>query len=229
MGSAERGVPLNLIMLGAPGAGKGTQAERFGRAHEIPKVSTGDILREAVQAGTEIGLRARAIMDRGELVSDEVMVGIVQQRLHRADARRGFILDGFPRTVAQAIALDGIMTGRAPLVVVDIVVPEAELVRRLGSRLVCEACGRTAEPGAAVCGTCGGRLVQRADDNQRVVLERLEVYARKTKPLVDFYSARPTFCAVDGAQVPDAVAAALEAAVAAAGERTRGAVGGAPR
>src|SRR5688572_11972026 len=102
---------LNLIMLGAPGAGKGTQAERFARVHSIPKVSTGDILREAVQAGTEIGLRAKAIMDRGELVSDEVMVGIVEERLTRADAANGFILDGFPRTVAQAIALDGIMSG----------------------------------------------------------------------------------------------------------------------
>jgi adenylate kinase len=222
-------VVLNLIMRGAPGAGKGTQAERFARAHGIPKVSTGDILREAVQAGTEIGLRAKAIMDRGELVSDEVMVSIVQERLNRADAAPGFILDGFPRTVAQAIALDGIMTGRAPLVVVDIVVPETELVRRLDTRLVCEDCGPTAEPGADACGKCGGRLVQRTDDGQAVVLERLEVYKRTTKPLVDFYSARPTFCAVDGAQAPDRVAAALEAAVAGAAERSRGAVGGALR
>ena len=220
---------LNLIMLGAPGAGKGTQAERFARAHSIPKVSTGDILREAVQAGTEIGLRAKAIMDRGELVSDEVMVGIVEERLARADAANGFILDGFPRTVAQAVALDGIMSGRAPLVIVDIVVPEADLVLRLGSRLVCEACGTNAAPGAQACGTCGGRLVQRADDNQAVVLERLDVYKRKTKPLVDFYSTRPSFCTVDGAQAPDRVAAALETAVAQATERSRGAVGGALR
>ncbi len=224
MDSVDNGVAFNLIMLGAPGAGKGTQAERFAHAHRIPKVSTGEILREAVQTGTEIGLRAKAIMDRGELVSDEVMVGIVRARLDRADAVRGCILDGFPRTVAQAIALDGIMIGRAPLVVVDIVVPEAELVRRLASRLVCEACGTLAEPDQAACGTCGGRLVQRADDNQAVVLERLDVYKRKTKPLVDFYSARPTFCSVDGAQAPDRVAAALETAVAATAERSGGAV-----
>ena len=125
-------------MLGPPGAGKGTQAERFAKAQGIPKISTGDMLREAVKAGTEIGRRAKAIMDRGELVSDEVIIGIVRERLREPDARRGFILDGFPRTVAQARALDALMDGREPLIVVDIVVPEAELVRRLTSRLVCE-------------------------------------------------------------------------------------------
>ena len=119
-------------MLGPPGAGKGTQAERFAKSRGIPKISTGDILREAVHAGTEIGLRAKAIMDRGELVGDDVMIGIVRERLEREDARGGFVLDGFPRTVAQASALDGIMAGRDPLIVLDIVVPELELVRRLG-------------------------------------------------------------------------------------------------
>jgi adenylate kinase len=215
-GAGVHPVATNLVMLGAPGAGKGTQAERFAQAHGIPKISTGDILREAVQNGTEIGLRAKAIMDRGELVSDDVMVGIVRARLERADTVRGFILDGFPRTVAQAIALDGIMGGRAPLIIVDIDVPEAELVRRLATRLVCEACGTNAQPGASACGKCGGRLVQRADDNEAVVRERLAVYRNKTKPLVDFYCARPTFCAIEGAHDPERVAAALEAAVAAA-------------
>src|SRR5262245_44450346 len=136
---------LNVIMLGPPGAGKGTQAERFARTRGIPKISTGDILRDAVQAGTEVGRRAKAIMDRGELVSDDVMIGIVQERLERPDARAGFVLDGFPRTVAQATALDGIMKGRDALIVLDIDVPEAELVRRLSSRLICEDCGATAE------------------------------------------------------------------------------------
>src|SRR4030095_298518 len=129
---------LNLLMLGPPGAGKGTQAERFARTRGIPKISTGDILREAVSTGTEVGRRAQAIMDRGELVGDDVMIDIVRRRLEKDDAIGGFVLDGFPRTVAQASALDGIMDGRDPLIVVDIVVPEAELVRRLGIRLICE-------------------------------------------------------------------------------------------
>src|SRR5215813_14742299 len=135
---------LNLIMLGPPGAGKGTQAERFARSRGIPKISTGDMLRAAVHDRTELGLRAKAIMDRGELVSDDVMIGIVRERLDRADARSGFILDGFPRTVAQATALDEIMDGRDPLIVIDIVVPEAELVRRLSTRMICDNCGANA-------------------------------------------------------------------------------------
>src|SRR6267142_155898 len=135
---------LNLLMLGPPGAGKGTQAERFARSRGIPKISTGDILREAVHAGTEVGTRAKAIMDRGELVGDEVMIGIVKERLDRADAIDGFVLDGFPRTVAQAQALDRIMKGRDSIIVLDIVVPELELVRRLASRMICEDCGVTA-------------------------------------------------------------------------------------
>jgi adenylate kinase len=210
---------LNLIMLGPPGAGKGTQAERIARAKGIPKISTGDMLREAVRAGTDIGLRAKAIMERGELVSDDVMIGVVQERLDRADAQRGFILDGFPRTVAQAKALDGLMEGRPPLMVIDIVVPEVELVRRLGSRMVCADCGTNAEgvdPAQAAsirCVKCGGRLKQRADDNHAVVLERLKVYHRDTQPLVDYYSIRPTFRTVNGAQLADDVAADLAAAI----------------
>src|SRR5439155_22032792 len=128
---------LNLLMLGPPGAGKGTQAERFARTGGIPKISTGDILRDAVTGGTEIGLKARAVMDRGELVGDDVMIGIVRERLERDDTGGGFVLDGFPRTVAQAAALDGIMSGRDPLIILDIVVPDAELVRRLSSRMIC--------------------------------------------------------------------------------------------
>jgi adenylate kinase len=209
---------LNLIMLGAPGAGKGTQAERFAKSQGIPKVSTGDILREAVKLGTPLGLQAKAIMDRGELVGDDVMVGIVRERLDRADARPGFILDGFPRTVAQAAALDAIKTGRDPLIVIDIAVPEGELVRRLASRRICESCGLNAEGEAAArptCQRCGGALKQRADDQEAVVLERLKVYRRNTEPLIDYYRARPTFRSIDGAQPPETVAADLAAAVAA--------------
>ena len=209
---------LNLIMLGPPGAGKGTQAERFARARGIPKISTGDMLREAVKAGTEIGLRAKAIMDRGELVGDDVIIGIVKERLDQPDALPGFILDGFPRTVPQAIALDALMVGKDPLIVVDIAVPESELVRRLGSRKVCESCGSNAEgpTEAERCAKCGGRLKQRTDDSEAVVLERLKVYRRDTQPLVDFYQSRPTFRSVNGAQSADGVAQDLAAAIEAA-------------
>ena len=214
---------INLIMLGAPGAGKGTQAERFAKERGLPKISTGDILREAVQAGTELGTRAKAIMDRGELVSDDIMIGIVRERLDRPDAQAGFILDGFPRTVAQAQALDGIMHGRAPLIVVDIEVPETELVRRLGSRLVCADCGSNATTAAEAeslkCAKCGGQLVQRSDDNAATITERLAVYKKKTMPLVDYYRTRPTFCSVDGAQTPDGVARSLAKAVDTASRR----------
>jgi adenylate kinase len=211
---------MNLLMLGPPGAGKGTQAERFARSRGIPRISTGDILREAVHAGTDIGRRAKAVMDRGELVGDDVMIGIVRDRLERDDARGGFVLDGFPRTVAQASALDLIMDGRDPLIVVDIVVPEAELVRRLGTRLICEDCGANppvAATAASRCIECGGKLVPRADDNQAVVIERLKVYHRMSEPLVEYYKVRPTFRSIDGAQPPDRVAADLAAAIEAAG------------
>lgn len=214
---------LNLIMLGPPGAGKGTQAERLARARGIPKISTGDILREAVHAGTEIGQRAKAIMDRGELVSDEVMIGIVQGRLDGADALPGFVLDGFPRTVAQAAALDGIMTGRDPLLVVDVEVPEAELVRRLSTRIICDDCGANAAGGETACGRCKGKLVQRADDNEGVVRERLKVYHRQSEPLVAYYRIRPTFRSINGAQPADRVfddlAAVVEATVAGAAKQ----------
>jgi len=210
---------MNLLMLGPPGAGKGTQAERFARNRGVPKISTGDILREAVQAGTEFGKRAKLVMGRGELVGDDEMIGIVRERLERKDAMGGFVLDGFPRTVNQASALDIIMSTRDPLIVVDIVVPEEELVRRLGTRLICSACGAggpvAGDPEAA-CVKCGGRLVQRADDNLAVVIERLKVYHRMSEPLVEYYRVRPTFRQIDGAQPPDRVAADLAAAIAAA-------------
>ena len=212
-----------MIMLGPPGAGKGTQAERFAKAKGISKISTGDILREAVQTGTELGRRAKAIMERGELVSDEIVIGIVRERLDRADVKPGFILDGFPRTVPQAQALDGIMAGRDPLIVLNIEVAEDELIRRLTTRFVCRNCGSNAAVGDAAattapCAKCGGPMVQRADDNAAVVIERLKTYKRDTKPLVEFYAARPTYSSVDGAQAPDAVTADLEAAVAVLGK-----------
>ncbi len=243
---------LNVVMLGPPGAGKGTQAKRFAAARRLPHISTGDMLREAAAAGTEIGLRAKAVMEQGGLVSDEIILGVVRERLAKPDAQAGFVLDGFPRTVAQAQALDVMVAGRDPLVVVDIAVADEELVRRLTSRRVCSACGANADVPAALrpvgtlgvapgeveerqaqdrpepgrgtagqplpvsCSRCGGALTQRADDREEVIRQRLKVYARDTRPLVDFYRDRPTFRAVDGAQAPEQVAKELAAAVDAA-------------
>jgi adenylate kinase len=215
-------VALNLIFLGPPGAGKGTQADRFAATRGLPKISTGDILREAVAAGTELGLKAKSIMESGALVGDDVMIAIVRERLDRPDVKRGFILDGFPRTVTQATALESIMIGRSSLIVIDIQVPEAELVRRLTNRLICVKCGANAPEGVIAdsqgtvdtrCQRCGGMFVQRADDGDAVVRERLKVYEQSTRPLVEFYSARPTFCAIDGAQPPARVAELIASAV----------------
>ncbi len=210
---------LNLVMLGPPGAGKGTQAKRFAAVRRIPHISTGDMLREAVAAGTEIGRRAKAVMEQGGLVSDEIILGVVRERLAKPDAQAGFLLDGFPRTVAQARALDGMMDGRGPLLVVDLAVADEELVQRLTSRRVCSQCGANAEfpasgrPAPTACAKCGGVLTQRPDDREEVIRERLRVYARDTRPLVDYYGERPTFRAVNGAQAPEQVARDLATAV----------------
>lgn len=208
---------LNVVMLGPPGAGKGTQAERLSRVRGLPKISTGDILREAAQLGSEMGLAARKTMEAGNLVGDDVMICIVQDRLDRADALMGFVLDGFPRTVVQATALDGMIDARGPLVVLDMVVPEEVLVRRLAGRRICSKCGVNAAPEwTDACGKCGSSLVMRVDDGVEIVRERLKVYHRQTKPLVDYYSARPSFRAIDGNQAPDVVTAAVDAALEAA-------------
>lgn len=201
-------------MLGPPGAGKGTQAERLARRHDLPKISTGDILREAVQADSPLGRSAKATMYAGGLVGDDVMLGIVSERLARPDAGRGFVLDGFPRTVVQATALDEMMDRRGPLVVIDIVVPVDVLIRRLAMRRICGSCGATAPvEWTTACGKCGGALVHRKDDSDAVVIERLKVYHRQTAPIVEFYAARPSFRKIDGNQTPDVVTAAVDAAV----------------
>ncbi len=204
---------VNLIMLGPPGAGKGTQAESFARERRIPRISTGDMLREAVQFGTPVGLAAKVRMDQGALVSDDLIVALVRERLERPDTRGGFVLDGFPRTVAQAGALDALMAGRDPLVVVEMVVPGEVLVRRVLGRRICSRCGVNAGPADEACATCGGSFVQRSDDSERVVRERLNVYERDTRPLVAYYRCRPTFRTVDGNRPPDEVAAAIRGAV----------------
>lgn len=209
-------MPLNVVMLGPPASGKGTQAVRLAQARGIPKISTGDILREAAATGSEMGLRAKALMDRGELLGDEEMVNIVTERLARPDAARGFILDGFPRTVRQAEALDR-MLRRQPLVVIDLGVPDAELLHRMQGRRVCSGCAAIAEPGlpnADSCARCGGQMITRADDgDENVRRHRLEVYARESKPLLDYYRGRPTFRSINGAQRPDRVAEDLSASI----------------
>lgn len=219
---------LNLVMIGPPGAGKGTQAGQLKRQYGIPKISTGDMLREAVAAGTPLGELVKDTIRAGRLVSDDLMIQIVRERLARPDAGRGFILDGFPRTVAQARALDEMLDGRGPLVVLVLTVPEQELVRRLTWRRVCADCGTTyggvnvpeladerregpVESGR--CRKCGGPLVQRADDSVAVIQDRLKVFESQTAPLVDFYRDRPTFFLIDGSRPPEQVTAALNQAI----------------
>ena len=207
---------LHVIMMGPPGAGKGTQAGRFARERGLPKISTGDILREAIKEQNPTALAAKARMDRGELVDDAMIIKIVADRLAKPDVQVGFVLDGFPRTVAQAQALDELMERMesGPLIVVDVAVPEQELVRRLASRRICSACGTNAGPSdAATCAKCSGELVQRTDDDQGVVLERLKVYQQSTRPVLDYYRERPTFRVVNGAQPPERVASELNAMI----------------
>ncbi len=201
-----------LILLGAPGAGKGTQAEQFARQHNIPWISTGDMLREAVQSGSALGRAVKSVMESGGLVSDDIMLDLIRERLARPDASSGFVLDGFPRTVPQALALDEIMRDRGSLAIFQIVVPEEELVRRLRARRICSSCGIGA-PDSPVdrCARCGGTFVQRADDGEAVVRERLNVYNRDTNPLVDFYRRRQTFRTVQGDQSSQQVAAEIRA------------------
>lgn len=205
---------VRLVMLGPPGAGKGTQAGRFAQARQVPRISTGDVLRQARQANPDLDKQARATMDAGRLVDDDVVIWIVRRRLAEPDAREGFVLDGFPRTLNQAEALDHLLDDRQPLVVVDIEVPDTTLLERLQTRRICAKCGMPATAVLAVCSACGGPLIARGDDDARVVRERLRVYEQESRPIVEFYRRRSTFRSVDGDQPQDAVAADISSAVA---------------
>ncbi|HEY5468011.1 MAG TPA: adenylate kinase [Coriobacteriia bacterium] len=212
---------MNVVLLGAPGAGKGTQAAKMVESFGLPHISTGDIFRKAVADGTPLGLEAKRYMDAGELVPDEVTIGIVKERLSQPDAARGFILDGFPRTVPQADALGAALgsmgTGLDAVILVD--VPRDALVDRLTARRQCRACGRIynvmgdmpADP--AVCDVCGGEVYQRADDTVETVTNRLDVYDRNTSPLVEYYRDKGLLRPVDGDRVVDAVFADVAAIV----------------
>ena len=190
---------MKLILLGAPGAGKGTQAVEICKRFLIPHVSTGDIFRENIKNGTPIGIVAKGYIDRGQLVPDDVTVEIVRQRLSKDDCRNGFLLDGFPRDIHQAKELDKIVAIDA---VIDIDVPYERLLRRITGRRVCEKCGGSFHVDfigdSDECPDCGGKLVQRADDNEKTVAERIKVYDEKTAPLIEYYKAKDVLIKVDG-------------------------------
>lgn len=207
---------MNLILLGAPGAGKGTQAEIICEKFSIPSISTGNIIRESVKNGTEMGLKAKSYMDSGELVPDAVVIGIIKERLAQDDCQNGFILDGFPRTIPQAEALDqmGVVIDR----VVSIEVPDEKIAARMSGRRVCAKCGasyhleykKPANDG--VCDACGGELIQRKDDAPETVIERLRVYHEQTEPLKDYYEKAGKLRLVEGQeQVADTTALTLAA------------------
>lgn len=183
---------MNLIMLGAPGAGKGTQAAILNQKLGIPTISTGNILRAAVKDGTPIGLKAKEYMDHGHLVPDEVIIGIINERLQAEDCKKGYILDGVPRTIAQAEALD--KAGIVFDAVINLEISDEEILQRMSGRRVCEKCGTSYHVVAippkveGVCDACGGTLVQRADDAPKTVASRLEVYHRETEPLKEYYA-----------------------------------------
>jgi adenylate kinase len=216
---------LNLVLIGPPGSGKGTQAVRLAERYGIPHISTGEILRAAVRAGTPLGQQVAATLASGALVSDALMTDLVRDRLAQPDARSGFVLDGFPRTVIQAQALDDMLATSnaestsgplpAPLIVLLVAVADEAIVGRLSRRRVCSSCGITqsvseeSEPQADPCPYCGGSLVRRDDDEPGTVRRRLATYASFAEPITALYRTRPRFASVDGSRHPDEVTAAL--------------------
>ena len=205
---------MKLIFLGPPGAGKGTQAERIAAAHKIPHISTGDMLRAEMRQGTELGIAAKAFTDRGELVPDEVIIGMVKLRIAQPDCENGFLFDGFPRTVAQADALADICEIDR---VINIDVPFERLIDRISGRRMCPACGAAFHVSTFAgesCDKCGAPLYQRDDDKPETVKNRLLVYEKQTQPLIDYYASRNLLSTVNGDQPVNAVQEAIETVLA---------------
>ncbi|MBQ7522653.1 MAG: adenylate kinase [Clostridia bacterium] len=207
---------MNIILLGAPGAGKGTQAEKICEFLNIPTISTGNIIRAALKNGTEMGLKAKSYMDAGQLVPDDVVIGIIKERLAESDCQNGFILDGFPRTIPQAEALDNM--GVEINKVIDIEVADENIVKRMSGRRVCEKCGASyhleyKKPDKeGICNLCTGTLVQRKDDHPDTVLSRLKVYHEETEPLKDYYAKQGKLTIVEGQEeVADTTALVFKA------------------
>lgn len=206
-----------IILLGAPGSGKGTQAKKLSESHSIPQISTGDMLREAVKHGTELGRQAKAFMDQGGLVPDEVVIGIVKDRLSHPDCGKGFILDGFPRTIPQAQALDRVVKelGKEITAVLSLEVDENEIMERLSGRRTCPGCGamyhvRFNSPKAeGKCDKCGGALIQRDDDKEETIRARLVHYRKSTEPLIDYYTGTGKMRAVKATGDIDAIYASI--------------------
>lgn len=211
---------MRLVLVGPPGAGKGTQAEFIAAHFAVPKISTGDIFRANVAAATELGVQARRYMDAGQLVPDEITINMVKDRLAESDAGDGFLLDGFPRTTPQAVALDKLLAdlGTGLDVVLELVVDDDEVIRRLSGRRTCHGCGKVwhvdFDPPQrdGLCDRCGGGLFQREDDRAETVAERLRVYARDTAPLVDYYGAQGKLVGIDATgPVEDVTLRAIDA------------------
>ena len=209
---------MNIILLGPPGAGKGTQAKLLELGRDMKQLSTGDMLRAAVAAGSEIGLKAKAIMDRGDLVSDEVILAVVAERMSQPDIKTGVVFDGFPRTPAQAEALDGMLSERGQKVdaVIEMKVEDEELVKRISGRFTCASCGKGYHDSFdkpkknGICDVCGGtQFTRRADDNEKTVRDRLMVYNKQTAPLVNYYAKRGNLHSVDGMADIKVVTAAI--------------------
>ena len=204
---------LNMIIMGPPGAGKGTQAKKIIAAYHIPHISTGDMFREAMAEGTPLGLLAKKYITEGHLVPDEVTIGLVKDRLSKDDCAVGYLLDGFPRTIPQAEALEEILKeiGREVSVAISINTPKDELVRRVCGRLVCKSCGapyhkENRKPQVeGICDICGGELVQRPDDNKEALEVRLDHYDHETKPIIDFYKDKGLLHTLDGMKGVDAL------------------------